>query len=126
MLLGGTYFRSAPYRLLDRAFRSMNQTGIPGMVYLHPYEFEAYDLRTLIPSPDFDYGAVPVSQRIQTELNRNIRRLNRRQTGKKLQMLLADAPFSSIRDNFPGLLLPDPLHFSGPKSRLRKADLSFR
>jgi polysaccharide deacetylase family protein (PEP-CTERM system associated) len=37
---GGGYFRLAPYELVRAGLRHLNRQGIPGMVYLHPWEID--------------------------------------------------------------------------------------
>lgn len=49
---GGGYFRVLPGRLLDRALADIAARGRPGVVYTHPYEFNADELddyRGLVP-----------------------------------------------------------------------------
>lgn len=42
---GGGYFRVLPHRLLVRALRDICQQGRPPVIYCHPYEFNAGELR---------------------------------------------------------------------------------
>ncbi|HXG02276.1 MAG TPA: XrtA system polysaccharide deacetylase [Candidatus Binatia bacterium] len=37
---GGGYFRLAPYELVRAGLRRLNRQGVPGMVYLHPWEID--------------------------------------------------------------------------------------
>jgi polysaccharide deacetylase family protein (PEP-CTERM system associated) len=41
---GGGYFRVLPAAILDRALESIARSGRPGIVYSHPYEFNATEL----------------------------------------------------------------------------------
>jgi polysaccharide deacetylase family protein (PEP-CTERM system associated) len=50
---GGGYFRVLPAALLDRALGAIARSGRPGIVYSHPYEFNATELaeyRGMVPS----------------------------------------------------------------------------
>jgi polysaccharide deacetylase family protein (PEP-CTERM system associated) len=40
-LLGGGYFRLAPYTTIARAISHLNKCGKPALIYLHPREFDA-------------------------------------------------------------------------------------
>jgi len=37
---GGGYFRLYPYRLIRAAWRQLDRIGRPGIVYMHPYEYD--------------------------------------------------------------------------------------
>jgi polysaccharide deacetylase family protein (PEP-CTERM system associated) len=37
---GGGYFRLAPYEVIRAGLRRLNRQGVPGMVYLHPWEID--------------------------------------------------------------------------------------
>jgi polysaccharide deacetylase family protein (PEP-CTERM system associated) len=39
-IAGGGYFRLYPYFLTNKGMKSINQSGFPAMVYLHPWEFD--------------------------------------------------------------------------------------
>lgn len=42
---GGGYFRVTPFTVLERALRRVVRAGRPAIVYCHPYEFNASELR---------------------------------------------------------------------------------
>jgi polysaccharide deacetylase family protein (PEP-CTERM system associated) len=73
---GGGYFRLCPYRIVRWGLRRLNRIGVPGVVYLHPWELDA------------DHPRMPVrlDHRFQHYVN-----LGR--TERKLRRLLADFRF---------------------------------
>lgn len=95
---GGGYFRLLPYVFTRWALRRINKQGQPAIFYLHPYELDAEELR--IPLPDETW---------KTRLVRISQGLNRTKTKAKLQRLLVDFEWTSVRKwmegrNLPGLL----------------------
>jgi polysaccharide deacetylase family protein (PEP-CTERM system associated) len=89
---GGFYLRALPYKLIRTFLRKVNQTG-PGMIYLHPWEFDLDQPRV---------KAYPLTRFIQY--------YNLHTTEEKFRMLLRDfqfAPISTVlaQGNFPSLPL---------------------
>jgi len=70
---GGGYFRLFPYWLTRRWLRSIEQSGRPFCVYLHPWEFD------------------PGQPRLSAPLRQNVRhRVNIAQTARRLRRLVRD------------------------------------
>ncbi len=46
---GGVYFRFFPYRIVRKAFRSLNREGTPGVFYIHAWEIDPRQPRLLLP-----------------------------------------------------------------------------
>lgn len=84
---GGAYFRLFPYVLTSRALRSREHEGIPGVVYLHPWELD----------PDQPRVAVPPLTRVRHY--GGLRRVERR-----LEQLLREFRFTSIGECFASAL----------------------
>jgi polysaccharide deacetylase family protein (PEP-CTERM system associated) len=75
---GGGYFRLAPYPMVRRALRHVNRReGMPGLVYLHPWEM--------------DPGQPRLALRRLPRLRHYV---NLRHTARKLDRLLADFTFA--------------------------------
>jgi polysaccharide deacetylase family protein (PEP-CTERM system associated) len=81
---GGGYLRLLPYMATRAAIRSVNREGRPAVVYLHPYELDHDEVRAF-------RGKIP--PRLYWSQG-----LNRRQTVRKLDALLRDHAFASVRD----------------------------
>lgn len=60
---GGGYFRLWPYWVIRKAWRQLERIGRPGIVYMHPYE---YDLREM----DAYRHLVPLKKRVHQGLGR--------------------------------------------------------
>ncbi len=73
---GGGYLRLLPYSLVRWGLRRLNRHGIPGIVYLHPWELD----------PDHPVVPVKAAQRFQHYVNL-------RRTEMKLRHLLRDFHF---------------------------------
>ena len=83
---GGAYFRLLPYGLVQAAFRQCERRGVPGTFYIHPWELDA------------DQPRVPCSWLTRV---RHYGRL--RATAPRLDRLLAEFPFTAVRDTVPGV-----------------------
>jgi polysaccharide deacetylase family protein (PEP-CTERM system associated) len=85
---GGGYFRLLPYSIIKSALKHINAEGMLAMVYMHPYEFDPYDI-----------SSIP---RINNDLSDNIFRfmqnMNRKKSEMKLRKLLRDFNFSSVKE----------------------------
>ena len=77
---GGGYLRLLPVGLLARALRAAQRRGQPGMIYLHPWEF------------DPGQPVLPMSP-----LSRWRHRVNLERTERKLEWLLGRFDFSAVR-----------------------------
>ncbi len=78
---GGGYLRHFPAWLIQRAFRSLEREGYPGMFYVHPWEIDPEQPR------------LPVGALTRIRHYRNLDR-----TMPALQALLAEFRFRSVRD----------------------------
>ncbi len=76
---GGGYFRLLPYRAVRWALRQINRAGLPGVVYLHPWEL------------DPDHPVVPVRRSHRFQHYVNLRR-----TEAKLRRLLREFRFEPM------------------------------
>jgi polysaccharide deacetylase family protein (PEP-CTERM system associated) len=86
---GGGYLRLFPYWVTRQAIRRLNEReGVPGMVYVHPWEL------------DVDQPRLPASRRARLRQYANLR-----QTEPRLRRLLREFRFAPVRDAF-GLGLP--------------------
>ena len=81
---GGGYFRLWPYRVLRKAWRQMDRLGRPGIVYMHPYEYDPSEMRS--------YGS---GVSLKTRLHQG---LGRKGFPRKVDRLLADFRFGPIRE----------------------------
>lgn len=84
---GGGYFRLFPYRLIQKAIRTINKKGKPAVFYLHPYELDVDELRSPLPGETWKTHFVRLSQG-----------LNRAKTELKLRRLLADFKWTSVKE----------------------------
>ncbi len=83
---GGGYLRLFPRRLCGRALRRAVRAGVPGMVYLHPWEI------------DPDQPHLPMSR-----ASRFRHRVGLRRTESKLRWLLSRFRFTGVRDQLAAL-----------------------
>ena len=85
---GGGYFRLLPYPLIKLAISKINSEGMPAIVYMHPYEFDADDL------------AKPLSEyeSFSTKLFRYKQNMNRSKSETKLKKLLKDFTFTTVAE----------------------------
>ncbi|NOZ78901.1 MAG: DUF3473 domain-containing protein [Acidobacteria bacterium] len=87
---GGGYFRLWPYPVIRHAWRQMQRLGRPGLVYMHPYEYD--------PTEMADYhDSVPLMRRIHQGLGR-------KSFPKKIDRLLDDFEFGPLKDALAGPL----------------------
>lgn len=80
---GGFYFRLLPYFLIKKGIKRLNQHGLPAIVYLHPREID----------PDSPRLPLPLKSRF-------IHYFGLKRALTKLQTLLQDFRFTSVRDYF--------------------------
>jgi len=81
---GGGYFRFFPYCVTKACIRSLNQHGIPVVIYLHPWELD------------------PNQPRLKPELANRFRHyLNLHKTELRLTQLLRDFTFTTISESCP-------------------------
>jgi len=96
---GGGYFRLWPYWVIRKAFRQLDRLGRPGIVYLHPYEYDPAEMQS--------YGnAVPLKTRLHQGLGR-------KGYSVKIDRLLADFDFGPVRDIIAPLLGELEMHSRG-------------
>lgn len=81
---GGGYFRLFPYAVIRRGVRQNNEAGHPVTIYMHPYEYDPVEFREL------GYP-VPWRQRLHQGLGR-------RRFPRKIDRMLAEFPFGTMRD----------------------------
>ena len=86
---GGGYFRYFPYSVIRSGIRRINATGIPAVLYLHPYELDDREMSEL-------RGEVPWRLRLTQGMNRG-------QTERNLRALLRDFAFSPLVDLLPSV-----------------------
>jgi polysaccharide deacetylase family protein (PEP-CTERM system associated) len=60
---GGGYFRLWPYRIIRMAWRQFERRGRPGVVYMHPYEYDPHEMDTYA-------GKISFRQRLHQGLGR--------------------------------------------------------
>lgn len=60
---GGGYVRLLPYWLIRKAWRQMERQGRPGVLYMHPYEYDAAELRQF-------RNTLPLRQRLHQGIGR--------------------------------------------------------
>jgi len=87
---GGGYVRLWPYAFLRRAWRRLERIGRPGIVYFHPYEYDAGEMQAY--SREF-----PLRLRLQQGLGR-------RSVPRKLDRLLAEFRFGPMGEVLAPLL----------------------
>ena len=46
---GGAYMRIFPYKVIQWGFRRLNQKGIPGVFYIHPWELDPLHAKIMLP-----------------------------------------------------------------------------
>ncbi len=78
---GGFYFRLWPYFLIKKGIETFNKKGLPVVVYLHPREIDVHSPRLHLPMRE-----------------RFIHYIGLKNTLAKLERLLADFRFCSIKD----------------------------
>ena len=85
---GGGYLRLMPYIVTRQAIRKLASEGMPAMIYMHPYEFDAQDL------------SIPISnaETLRLKFLRFNQNLNRDKSETKLCKLLNDFKFASVRE----------------------------
>ena len=93
---GGFFLRALPYGFIRRAIKSLNVTGLPAMIYIHPWEL--------------DVGQ-PILRAPLTK--RFIHYHNLETTEKKLQMLLCEFRFAPAGEVLASINL-DSINISGP------------
>ena len=74
---GGGYLRLFPYAVIDGAFAEADRAGRPGVLYLHPYEFDPEPLRMRAPNMRgalFVRAQNAFRQRVPSRLRRLLRR----------------------------------------------------
>jgi polysaccharide deacetylase family protein (PEP-CTERM system associated) len=81
---GGGYLRLYPYAVTRRAIRRLESEGMPAVVYLHPYEVDATEIREL-------GTRVPAATRITQGLNR-------RYVAGRVRRMLRDFRFTTLRN----------------------------
>jgi polysaccharide deacetylase family protein (PEP-CTERM system associated) len=81
---GGGYFRLWPYWVIRKAWRQLERLGRPGIVYMHPYEYD--------PSEMSEYrGSVPLLMRLHQGIGR-------KGFPRKVDRLLKEFQFGPIRE----------------------------
>ena len=83
---GGAYFRLLPYGLVQAAFRQCERRGVPGTFYIHPWELDA------------DQPRVKCSWLTRVRHYGGLR-----ETAPRLDRLLAEFPFTAVRDTVPNV-----------------------
>ena len=91
---GGGYFRLWPYWIIRKAWRQLEREGRPGIVYLHPHEFDA--------------GAMSLLRDRVTWMRRMHQGLGRKGLPGKIDRLLSEFEFTSMRDVLADLLKTTP------------------
>ncbi len=87
---GGGYFRLWPYWVIRKAWRQLERLGRPGIVYMHPYEYDPSEMKSY-------RGVVSLKQRIHQGLGR-------KGFARKIDRLLRQFEFGPIRDVLAPLL----------------------
>ena len=87
---GGGYFRLWPYWVIRKAWRQFERLGRPGIVYMHPYEYDPSEMKSY-------RGVVSLKQRIHQGLGR-------KGFARKIDRLLRQFEFGPIRDVLAPLL----------------------
>jgi polysaccharide deacetylase family protein (PEP-CTERM system associated) len=80
---GGAYLRQLPYGLIQRAFRGAGERGVSATFYIHPWEYDA------------DQPRLPCGRLTALRHYRNLGR-----TWERLERLLGEFRFTSIRERF--------------------------
>ena len=81
---GGGYFRLWPYAVIRRAWRRIERAGRPGIVYMHPYEFNPGEIATYRDQ---------VSWKVRLHQG-----LGRKGFRRKVERLLSDFRFGPLRE----------------------------
>ena len=84
-IAGGGYLRLMPYGIIVRLIRKMNSKGLPAVMYMHPYELDPADIKTL-----------HTVRSGKSWLSLLLQRMNRSTSPRKIQQLLKDIKFVSI------------------------------
>jgi hypothetical protein len=84
---GGGYLRLMPYIVTREVMKKLASEGMPAMIYMHPYEFDAQDLSTLIDN----------SATLRLKFLRFNQNLNRDKSELKLRKLLKEFKFAPIK-----------------------------
>ena len=87
---GGGYMRLLPYWMIRKAWRHLERRGRPGIVYMHPYEYDPREMRHY--ADDVHW---------KTRLHQN---LGRKGFPSKIERLITDFRFGRIKDVISGLL----------------------
>jgi len=85
---GGGYFRLLPYKIIKSALKRINAEGTPAVVYMHPYEFDPYDISSIR----------GISKSLSDSLFRIMQNMNRKKSETKLRNLLKDFAFSPVAE----------------------------
>jgi polysaccharide deacetylase family protein (PEP-CTERM system associated) len=88
---GGGYLRHFPYFVSRLAIRSVNQDGLPAIVYLHPYECDTEPL-------DYPRAGLSLSARLRAYLLSRMYYRGRAGIVAKLEALTRDFSFCSAAD----------------------------
>lgn len=87
---GGGYFRLWPYCIIRKAWKQLERAGRPGIVYMHPYEYDPIEMGV--------YRAnVPLKQRLHQGIGR-------KGVPKKIDRLLANFRFGAMDEVLAPLL----------------------
>ncbi len=86
---GGAYFRLLPYGLVQAALRQCERRGVPGTFYIHPWELDA------------DQPRVKCSWLTRVRHYGGLRA-----TAPRLDRLLAEFPFTAVRDTLTSVRAP--------------------
>jgi len=81
---GGGYFRLWPYWVIRRAFRQLDRLGRPGVVYMHPCEYDPTEMRSY-------RNVVPLKTRLRQGLGRS-------RFPRKVDRLLEEFRFGPLRE----------------------------
>ena len=87
---GGGYFRLWPYWVIRKAWRQLERVGRPGIVYMHPYEYDPIEM-----------GAYRANVPLKRRLHQGI---GRQGFPRKIDRLLADFHFGAMDDLLAPLL----------------------
>lgn len=87
---GGGFLRLFPAGWVGGAIRGLNASGMPGALYMHPYEFAPDELGELA---DARHEGIPISWRLRLHQG-----LGRRGFARKVDTLLGSLRFGTIRE----------------------------
>ena len=87
---GGGYFRLWPYWVIRKAWRQLERLGRPGIIYMHPYEYDPSEMSAY-------RSSVSLKQRIHQGLGR-------RGFPAKVDRLLSEFSFGAMEDVLADLL----------------------